>query len=61
MKNYNLITTALILLLTSACREDGLLDVTENETEEIIDTSDYSDWTDSTHSNSAEPDYCGCV
>lgn len=38
-----------------SCREDILIDE-ENE-EEIIDLSDYTDWTETTHSNLADPDY----
>ncbi|NQU53253.1 MAG: CotH kinase family protein [Bacteroidetes bacterium] len=57
MKKYSLIFTALLIIVFNACREDGLLDEIDDETEEIIDLSDYADWTEATHSNIAEPDY----
>ncbi len=54
MKNYNLIITILILLIFNACREDNLV---IEESDEIIDNSDYADWTEATHSNLVDPNY----
>lgn len=59
MKKISLITTALLLILFSACRDENSVveEIEEEEEEEIIDLTDYSDWDDATHSKSAELDY----
>lgn len=58
MKKYKLILIALIIVGFNACREDNLLEENVGETEEeIIDLTDYADWTDATHSKNAELDY----
>lgn len=57
MKRINLITIVILLLLFSACRDENLLMDLEEEEQEIIDTTNYSDWNDATHSNSAELNY----
>lgn len=56
MKKISLIITALLLLAFYACREDDLV-VENEEEEEIVDTADYSDWDDATHSEDAELNY----
>lgn len=59
MYPFNLLF-ALILFFMTSCRNDeelaGLL-VADNDTTTVIDRSDYADWTDESHSNSASPDY----
>lgn len=55
MKNYLIFIAAILMVTFYSCREDILIDE-ENE-EEIIDLSDYTDWTETTHSNLADPDY----
>jgi len=57
MKNYPIIIAALVMLSFNACREDNLVTNNEDKEEEIIDHDDYSDWTDKTHSKSAELNY----
>lgn len=56
MKKYLLFITALIIVASNACRDDELIAGIEEE-EEIIDLTDYSDWTDATHSKDAELNY----
>jgi spore coat protein CotH len=59
MKNYYLFIIALFIVLFSACRDENLIveDEKEDTDEEIIDSADYSDWTDATHGRDAELDY----
>jgi spore coat protein H len=54
MKNRLLIIVALMLAF-NACHKDEL--IMENEDEEIVDATDYSDWNDATHSNNTELNY----
>lgn len=54
MKKYNLFIALLLIVSISACRKD---DLTEEVQEEIVDTADYADWTDTTHGSLVEPDY----
>jgi len=54
MKKHNLFIAILLLLSISACRKDGLVEELEGEK---VDTADYADWTETTHSNLAEPNY----
>jgi spore coat protein CotH len=58
MKKISLIITAIFIMMFSACRDDDNIVEEEDEVdEEIIDTADYSDWDDATHSNDAELNY----
>ncbi len=54
MKKHNLIIIAHLIIIFSACRKDDLM--SENG-EEIIDLTNYVDWTDATHGNSTTPNY----
>jgi len=54
MKKHKVFIMMLLTLSISACRKDGL---TEEIEEEKVDTADYVDWTETTHSNLVEPDY----
>lgn len=57
MKTYIIYLSALLIIAFSACREDDLEAISDVE-EEIIDpTETYEDWTETTHSNTADPDY----
>lgn len=55
MKKYKVLLIALLFISFFSCREDVLID--EETEEEIIDMTDYADWSELTHSNLAEPDY----
>lgn len=55
MKRFLIYIAAILMVTFNACREDDL--VTENEEEEIIDLTDYSDWDDATHSKDAALNY----
>lgn len=59
MKNHHIFITSLLLLVFAACRTDDLINEAEKEEEEyeIINTEDYSDWTDATHSKNATINY----
>lgn len=61
MKIKYLYLLAIILGISFACRDDETIDEAEEETTEevevIVDTETYPDWTDATHSKSAELDY----
>lgn len=54
MKKIKLFAIALLIIGFNACREDNLV---VEEKEEVIDMSDYADWTETTHSNLVDPDY----
>lgn len=59
MRNGLLVLLTLVFAF-NACRNDELIIESEDkeiEDKEIEDSSDYSDWTDATHSNSAELNY----
>jgi hypothetical protein len=54
MKAISLTTLALCLLIFSACRDEDLV---LDEDKIIVDTADYTDWDDATHSIYAELNY----
>ena len=59
MKKYLILISVLFIVAFNACRDDELISEPEEEemVVEIIDTADYSDWTETTHSNNVNPDY----
>jgi len=59
VKKYLIFISLLLIVAFNACRDDELISELEEEEveEEIIDTADYSDWTETTHSNNVDPDY----
>ncbi|BAX81576.1 CotH kinase family protein [Labilibaculum antarcticum] len=59
MKSKYLYLLALLIGITFACRDDEAIEETTETSEEevIVDTETYPDWTDATHSKSAELDY----
>ncbi|MGQ1945688.1 CotH kinase family protein [Geofilum sp. OHC36d9] len=58
MKRISLIATAIFIMMFSACRDDENIVLDEEEAEEeVVDTADYSDWDDATHSKNAELNY----
>ena len=54
MKKISLLSFAFLLALFFACRKDNLA---VEGSDVLTDTTDYSDWTDATHSNNVEPNY----
>ena len=60
MKLKYLYLLALIIGMSFACRDDEAIEEVTEETEEeevVVDTETYPDWTDATHSKSAELNY----
>ncbi len=56
MRNYLIIIAAILIFNLSACNEDNFTNEPEKEEEEI-DNTNYTDWTDETHSKSADLNY----
>ena len=56
MKNYMIPLAFILMFSITACQEDNFVDEIVEE-EEIIDNKDYADWTDETHSKSADLNY----
>ncbi len=57
MNVKSLMLFVLVLVSFCACRTDELIEEIAMEEEEVVDLADYSHWTETTHSNSVEPDY----
>ncbi|PKQ62299.1 hypothetical protein BZG02_13380 [Labilibaculum filiforme] len=61
MKLKYIYLLALLIGITLACRDDDSIETTNNDDEEdtevIVDTETYPDWTDATHSKNADLDY----
>ncbi|MFY0652155.1 MAG: CotH kinase family protein [Cyclobacteriaceae bacterium] len=57
MKMYSLIIITLIVLGSTACRNDDLSDIISEDNSDIIVDIETPDWTETTHSNAADPDF----
>ena len=57
MMKYYLIFIATAMCTVAGCRKDLLIENEGNEENLILDRTSYPDWSDSTHSSEAEPDY----
>jgi hypothetical protein len=55
MKNLFLTVIILIVSATLSCRDENLTDISDTEVK--VDLSKYPDYTESTHSNEASPNY----
>ena len=57
IKRYARIILVFIMACCVACRDDANLLEEDSETKDTNDLVDYSDWTEATHSNLADPNY----